>query len=217
VAGGGDDTLIGGGATVGGKAFDVFIGGAKDDSLFGMGGNDILQGGKGADKLDGGDGIDLLDFSDANAAFSFTLLQGEPSPTTYHTAPTLADIGQDQYKNMEGVIGSAFNDTITGSLQGDVLVGGKGADNISGNGGSDTFVYQAWDESGSTGTTRDKITDFVHTGGELDKIDISQLHATSVTFAAGVLTVQDASHTMQIELTGVTSFDTAAAGGWIVW
>ncbi|MBD2838524.1 cadherin-like domain-containing protein [Pseudomonas sp. JM0905a] len=128
------DTLTGAAAS------DLFVGGNGVDTLIGGSGEDRLRGGEDNDVLDGGDGIDMLDFSDASGALTFTLSQGSnPAAGTngFWGTGALAGIGTDTYKNMEGVIGSAFGDTLTGSSGNDILRGGGGSDVLDGGAGSD--------------------------------------------------------------------------------
>ena len=143
------------------------IGGTGTDNLTGGSGNDTFRGGAGNDTIDGGSGVDLLDFSDATGAITFTLTQSSSNTT----GPTLSGIGQDTYKNMEGVIGSSFGDTITGSTSADVIVGGQGADQLTGGSGADTFRYRAGDANAA-----DTILDF-QTGSSGDILDLSGLLA----------------------------------------
>ena len=149
---------------------DVFFGMAGNDTLNGNLGNDTLRGGAGNDTIDGGSGTDLLDFSDATGALNFTLVQSASNTTV--TAGATPGLGQDIYKNMEGVIGSTFGDTLIGSASGDVIIGGAGADTMTGGAGGDTFVYRNGDAS-----ALDTITDFnaVATGAGGDVLDISDL------------------------------------------
>ncbi|WP_240987396.1 beta strand repeat-containing protein, partial [Cupriavidus taiwanensis] len=172
------------------------IGSRFNDSLTGSGANDILRGGMGNDTLDGGAGIDLLDFSDATGAINFTLVQSG-SATTVNLGSV--NLGTDNYRGMEGVIGSAFNDTLAGSAGNDVLrggagddvmsggagndllVGGAGADTLAGGSGSDTFRILRADAA-----SVDTITDFdlapAAAGG--DVLDLADLLAgASVTSA----------------------------------
>ena len=168
---------------VGSSAGDILRGGAGDDQLSGAGGNDTIRGGSGNDTLDGGTGSgDLLDLSDASGPVTVTLVQSASSTSLDLTS---VGLGLDSYLNMEGAIGSDFNDTLTGSsgadtlrggLGDDQLTGGAGADNLTGSGGIDTFVYA----SGSTAITLggsaqngtiagyDVITDFVAATDFLD-------------------------------------------------
>jgi Ca2+-binding RTX toxin-like protein len=128
-AGGGSDTLNGAAAP------DTLLGGTGNDTLIGGSGADILRGGAGNDTLDGqGDPgqFDLIDFSDATGAINFTLSQGA-GPFTF----SAAGLGTDTYSNMEGVIGTNFNDTLNGSSSADEIHGGSGDDVIAGNAGDD--------------------------------------------------------------------------------
>jgi Ca2+-binding RTX toxin-like protein len=138
------------------------IGSRFADNLTGSSGNDIIRGGAGNDALNGGDGVDLLDLSDATGPVTFTLTQSNSG--------TLVDLsgvglGSDTYRNMEGVIGSIFSDTLTGSSGDDVLVGGLGADQLSGGGGADLFRFNNLSEA------EDRISDY----SANDKLDISAL------------------------------------------
>ncbi|WP_427306299.1 VCBS domain-containing protein [Cupriavidus sp. H39] len=135
-------------ALTGAGVADVFIGGSGVDSLNGGGGDDVLRGGAGNDTLDGGAGIDMLDFSDATGAVSFSLTQSS-LPTTI--AVNLPGVGADTYKNMEGVIGSQYNDTLNGSSANDILRGGAGNDTIDGGAGIDLLDFS--DASGAINFT----------------------------------------------------------------
>ncbi|AOE87663.1 cadherin-like domain-containing protein [Pseudomonas sp. TCU-HL1] len=169
------------------KNMEGVIGSRNNDNLTGSSGNDILRGGSGNDVLDGGAGSDLLDLSDATAALNFTLVQSNSN--TVVDLSTVG-LGSDTYKNMEGLIGSAFNDSLTGSggadeLRGgagndtlnggtgiDVLYGGLGADVLIGGGGADLFRYNNLSEA------EDRIADYSAAQG--DKLDFSVLLGTSL-------------------------------------
>ncbi|MCY1209909.1 VCBS repeat protein [compost metagenome] len=114
------------------------IGSTFGDTLTGSLANDILRGGKGNDTINGDTGIDLLDFSDATGAVSFTLTQSSVA-TTVNLGDT-PGLGTDSYRNMEGVVGSSFDDHLTGSAANDVLNGGAGDDQLTGGGGNDVLV-----------------------------------------------------------------------------
>jgi len=115
------------------------IGTSQNDFITGSGSNDILRGGVGNDTIDGAGGTtDLLDFSDATGAVTFTLVQSASNTTV--AAGATPGLGQDIYNNMEGVIGSAFDDNLTGSTVGDTIRGGGGNDTINGGDGNDQIV-----------------------------------------------------------------------------
>jgi VCBS repeat-containing protein len=175
----GNDTVLGS------TGADILLGGDGNDTLNGSGTDDVLRGGAGNDTLDGGAGVDLLDFSDATSGINLTLVQSG-SATSVDVG-----LGGDNYKNMEGIVGTAFADTLNGSTSNDVLIGGAGNDIINGNAGNDrieggagqdtmsgglgadTFVFV--DVSQSLPASKDVITDF-EVG--IDKIDLSQIDAS---------------------------------------
>jgi Ca2+-binding RTX toxin-like protein len=156
--GGSGDTFIGGvgnDTLNGSSGDDLLIGGAGNDPLNGGAGNDILRGGTGNDTMDGGAGSeDLIDFSDpavATTGITFTLVQSG-SNTSFNTA----DFGNDKYLNIEGVIGTKFSDTLTGSSGNDIIRGGGGDDTIDGAGGVDLLDFS--DATGAIGTSGTAFT-----------------------------------------------------------
>ncbi|NMF99635.1 cadherin-like domain-containing protein [Aromatoleum toluolicum] len=166
------------------------IGTGNSDTITGSSSNDIIRGGGGNDTLDGAGGNDLLDFSDATGSISFALVQGSSA-----TPFSATGLGTDSYKNFEGIIGTAFADTLTGSssadeLRGgggndtiaggdgnDRLVGGDGADILTGGSGSDTFVFNTAPNAVET------ITDFNASGvagsGDMLELALSAFSALS--------------------------------------
>ncbi len=128
-----NDTLSGGGAN------DTLVGGGGNDSLIGDAGNDVIRGGSSADTLNGGAGSeDMMDFSDGTGAVAFTLVQ---SATGNNAVLTAGGLGTDIYSNFEGVIGTGFNDTLTGSAAADFIRGGAGNDVINGLAGQDVIDF----------------------------------------------------------------------------
>ena len=86
--------------------------------------------------MNGGNGTeDMLDFSDGTVGMTFTLVQS--AATTSITNGTAGLGNNDTYVNMEGVIGTNLNDTITGSAGNDMIRGGGGNDTLNGAGGTD--------------------------------------------------------------------------------
>jgi len=164
------------------------------DSITGSPSNDIIRGEDGDDTLDGAGGSDLIDFSDAPAGITFTLVQSASS-----TSFTAAGLGTDTYKNFEGVIGTAFTDTLTGSASADQLrggggndvirgqagddriVGGAGADTMTGGADNDTFVFDTAPNAVAT------VTDFNASGSAADGdlVELSLAMFTALTTASG--------------------------------
>lgn len=146
-----------------GSAFDDrLVGDASDNVLTGGAGNDVLEGGVGADVLDGGAGFDIASYAGATEGVRAAL---DGSVTT-------GDAAGDTYVSIEGLEGSAFNDTLVGddranALSGgagdDVLVGGGGADRIDGGAGNDTADY-----SGSRGGVNVHLDGTAGVGGDAE-------------------------------------------------
>ncbi|CAH0277916.1 Bifunctional hemolysin/adenylate cyclase [Pseudomonas sp. Bi123] len=109
----GTDTLIGT------SVADELYGFAGNDSLDGGAGNDLLDGGAGADVLNGGAGTDTVSYVNSTSAVNVDLLTGKG---------TGGDAQGDTYLGIERVVGSAFNDTLTGYNPIHILEGGAGND-----------------------------------------------------------------------------------------
>jgi hypothetical protein len=132
----GNDTMDGGSEDdqmVGWLGNDTLGGGEGDDSLFGNDGDDTLRGDAGVNTIEDGFGDDTIDFS-ANAV-----------PVVYAT-----------FGGNDTVIGTAFDDVLTGSDGNDTLRGNAGNDLLYGLDGSDTLdggPNNDWLEAGSADET----------------------------------------------------------------
>ncbi|NGN45005.1 hypothetical protein G6N74_28520 [Mesorhizobium sp. CGMCC 1.15528] len=127
--GGGDDILTGG------TEADVLMGGAGNDTLNGGFDLDYLDGGAGADVLNGGpDPLDwdTAGYAKSNAAVTINLATGAASGG--HAAG-------DQLNGILNLVGSAFNDQLTGNEYRNTLEGGAGADVLNGGTNSSTNIY----------------------------------------------------------------------------
>jgi Ca2+-binding RTX toxin-like protein len=124
-----------GGYVFGMDGNDTFTGGTGNDSFDGGDGDDVISGGTGNDRLDGGMGSDTASYASAGSA------------VTVNLATTLAQAtggaGTDTLLNIEHLIGSKFNDTLSGNAADNLLQGGAGNDSLSGGGGNDTLVAGA--------------------------------------------------------------------------
>lgn len=127
VAGDGDDIVDGG------SGADELKGGLGNDSLIGGTGNDTLAGGSGNDTLNGGDGNDWASYNGAANGVTVDLLSGTASNDGFGDTDTLYSI--------ENVIGSKFNDSITGDSGENILDGGAGNDTLSGGGEKDSYYF----------------------------------------------------------------------------
>ena len=136
---------------------DHICGGSGSDTIKGLGGNDSLEGQKGDDKLYGGEGNDTLDggahvngdtvnYSDALAAITASL-----------TNNTASGEGSDSVVNIENVLGSSKNDTLTGSGANNTIKGGAGSDTIEGMDGSDELTGAAGSDTVRAGAGDDSV------------------------------------------------------------
>jgi hypothetical protein len=157
--GDGNDTLIG----TSGR--DVLIGEAGDDSLAGGGEDDILE---------GGPGMDTLDFSTAPGGVTVNLTTGQATGS-----------GTDTLRELENLIGSAFDDVIVGGSFPGRLEGGSGNDafrssfgTLVGGNGMDTFLPL----EGATSLPAMVVIDG---GPGNDRIDFSTVAGAGVSVNAG--------------------------------
>ncbi|MCC5664895.1 hypothetical protein LC653_13435 [Nostoc sp. CHAB 5784] len=143
----------------------------------GLNAQDTIFGNAGNDNLVGDNGDDLLDGGTGND----TLLGGNGQDTLS------GDAGNDR------LIGGNGQDLLVGGAGNDFLDGDKANDNLTGGTGSDTFVLEK-------AAGRETITDF--SLGEGDKIGLSGLSFSQLSFAANEIRLGN--QTLAI----LTGFDT---------
>ncbi|MBJ7483451.1 calcium-binding protein [Brevundimonas sp.] len=213
-------SLVGGGANgdaagdiynsienVAGSNFaDTIIGDGNVNYLLGLAGNDTLEGGAGDDQLEGGAGADQLR---GGSGFDYAVYAGAGARVVVNLAGGAGegDSAGDIYDSIEGVVGSNFDDIITGDgnantvqagggndtirtgdgadliaagAGNDIIIAGLGTDIMLGEAGADTFVFETVAESQATLQVVSDIIDDFQTG--IDKIDISGFSPTSVSF-----------------------------------
>jgi Ca2+-binding RTX toxin-like protein len=144
----GDDTLLGGDGrdTISGLGgHDVLDGGSGNDRLQGGAGNDLLRpdnGLIGNDFIDGGDGIDTIDYGTSGAT------RGVSVDLRITSAQKTRGAGTDTIRNVENVIATGFNDTITGSDADNFILSGAGSDIVRGGNGNDQLYVDFLDLNG---------------------------------------------------------------------
>ncbi len=144
ITGNAGNDLIGGGA-----GDDSLNGGTGNDMIFGGEGRDTLRGGGGDDYLDGGIFVDRLNDTDSNyvsyasstAGVNVNLSGITGIGNTGFGTATDGLGGTDTLANISRVIGSDYNDSLTGSsaLLFEVFEGGLGNDTIDGGAITDTL------------------------------------------------------------------------------
>ncbi len=148
---------------------DWIWGDANANVILGMGGNDVLEGGAGADTINGGVGWDYSRYIGSSAGVNINLETG---------VNTGGDAQDDIILNIEAIIGSNHNDTITGTTGSnffkgeggnDTITGGGSIDHIFGGSGADTFLFKV----SSAFSNIDFIKDF--STSDSDIIDIADV------------------------------------------
>ncbi|MGZ8216480.1 Hint domain-containing protein [Methylomagnum sp.] len=178
---------------------DVVNGLGGDDSLSGGDDNDTLEGGAGNNTLDGGNGIDTVSYASApvdpvvtNGGVNVDLSSNIGSAGGY-------DNNTDTITNIENVIGSAFDDVISGDGSNNRLDGGGGDDFLDGGAGDDTLIGGTGNDTVYfSGTPSDYtfqslgggVYRFFHSGGagqdgtdDLSGIETLSFSGTEISFA----------------------------------
>lgn len=107
---------------------DVLVGTDGHDEMRGSVGNDVFLGGPGFDFVRGGRGDDTVDYLDSPCPVIVDLAEGRGWGGHAHG---------DTYRNIENVVGSRNDDTLTGNNGPNRLEGGHGDDVVDGAGGDD--------------------------------------------------------------------------------
>jgi len=168
----GRDTLYGGNGN------DTLDGGSWPDKLYGEAGHDMIFPGLGHDYIDGGEGTDTISYANLPNEISADMNTGQ----TYQVSNNRTDT----FINIENVIGTDHDDSITGDEQDNLLVGGLGDDVIDGGDGDDTLVAVEGDDTLTGGRGADTfelahfrsnvaITDYNHSEGDVIQLDVYAL------------------------------------------
>ena len=175
---GGFDELIAVEHLIGGSGADYLLGNSAANRIDGGDGDDLIDGGPGNDTLLGGNhqAGDRLSYAMATAGVKVSLAISSSQNT--------GGAGSDLINSFEHLIGSHFNDNLSGNtaanqLEGgagnDTLQGGGGADSLLGGDGRDLFVYTSLSDAGNGSGSRDLISDW----GSGDRIDLVAIDARS--------------------------------------
>jgi Ca2+-binding RTX toxin-like protein len=136
---------------------NIIVGGGGNDSLSGMDGSDVFYTTSGSLTIDGGDGSDFLVFSGGAGSYSLAL-QGQVQ--TIGGSSIVA-------RNIEGLIGSSFNDTLAGDAGRNNLFGGLGNDSVTAGAGDDLVS----DSGGANYLRGDEGNDNIQGGTGFDDIN----------------------------------------------
>ncbi|HEX9977833.1 MAG TPA: calcium-binding protein, partial [Acidimicrobiia bacterium] len=139
----GNDTITGNAADnflIGYMGSDTISGGDGDDELWGLDGDDTLSGGNGFDwiltlgsgnTIDGGPDEDMVDFEGSPAGVIVNLTTG-----------TATGGGTATLANIEDVVGSSFDDTLTGNDLMNWIIPFGGNDTVDGGAGEDMVDFE---------------------------------------------------------------------------
>lgn len=209
VGGAGNDELISIENVTGSAFDDVLFGNEVANTLLGGAGNDLLDGREGDDTIDGGAGDDVL----LGALGHDTLIGGPGNDTAnYAAAPSAIFVylnstpgnnnlwGVDTIIQVENVIGTPFNDSITGTADDNILVGGGGQDTLAGGYGTDFLYGGSGDDTLFTGNGSDLLdggdgNDTVrYTGDTGTGVNVALFLGSSVTFGTNFETYVSIEH-----------------------
>ncbi|MEB7937874.1 Ig-like domain-containing protein [Escherichia whittamii] len=155
-----------------------FVGTGYNDTFFATAGTDIYDGSGGWVYSSGtgtwlaNGGMDVVDFRLSTVGVTANLSSTAAQATGFNTST---------FTNIEGISGSNFNDTLTGSTGDNQLEGRGGNDTINiGNGGHDTLLYKLLNASDATGGNGSDLVNGFTVGtwegtADTDRIDIREL------------------------------------------
>jgi len=140
---------------------DVFWGDGAENDFRGAGGYDWFVGSTGGrERYFGGTGVDTVTYFNSTSAVSASLINGAMVNGMESGRGSAGDAASDLYFEIENLVGTAFDDTLTGNsgrnelngLDGDDMLdgrggtdrimGGAGNDTIDGGGGSDYAIFR---------------------------------------------------------------------------
>ncbi|MFB2879851.1 calcium-binding protein [Floridanema aerugineum] len=143
---------------IGSEFDDILIGNSSDNRIEGLAGKDLLIGNAGNDTLNGGENIDTVSY------------RRDPMRAIVNLEQNTARDGFDnidQLFNIENVVGSIFNDEITGDAKANIITAGDGNDLIYGREGNDSI----YGETGEDAIFAEAGDDLIVGGKGADTID----------------------------------------------
>lgn len=137
--------------TINGDFLNEIINGLTgNDVLNGNSGNDILNGGQGNDVLNGGVGTDTTSYAGAAQG-------GVSVDLRFDGRDVGGGQGRDTFDSIENLIGTSFDDRLSGDAGDNELFGGDGNDVLRGQNGTDLLDGGAGDDNLRTGSGDDTL------------------------------------------------------------
>ena len=167
---------------------DTITGDDNANMMSGRAGNDVFIASQGNDTIDGGADRDTIDYSsyEGGSGLQLTLNDSTNGNSLFNF------IVKDTIVNIENVVGTRYDDTISGDKNDNSLAGGIGADSLRGADGDDTLDGGAGADTLSGGTGNDvmdggdgnNIADYRYLGSSAN-VTLRVAGATAVTVALG--------------------------------
>lgn len=186
------------------KDIENLTGSDFNDTLKGSKFDNVLEGGAGKDNLSAGKGVDTASYASALSGVTVAIKGGWQET---------GGAGRDKLSGFENLLGSAFDDTLTGGRGSNVLTGGLGVDTLTGGAGADQFRYEAANEGG------DRIADFVSgqdklvfVGSEFGDLAAGTLAAEAFVSGAGAVAGTAGQLFLFDTVTGRLFFDADGSG-----
>jgi Ca2+-binding RTX toxin-like protein len=233
----GDNWMVGKGGN------DRISAGAGHDGMIGGAGNNLLDGGAGIDFIDYGQfnirdslgggrtdehGYNLLTSLNSNsgtgirANLDITAQLGMAAGTVIRSSNVSE--GVDTILNIEGMMGTNFNDTLVGGITNDLLGGGRGNDTIVGGTGNDLLILGAGSAYGLTVDMTALGIDFANqqTAATLKVLNLASLSTFNNAFADGTYlagsdaarqTAFNGARDLSVTKNGTTTTATVTNGG----
>lgn len=141
------------------------LGDAGADTILGGWGEDFIDGGAGRDTINAGDGEDTVVYDpndisvEADGGYD-TIDASNAAATNVRSGKGVTidlSSNRDIFFNFEAVIGSQFNDTLTGDNANNSFDGGAGSDVIKAGGGDDFVVFDPNDTLVDGGFDQDRL------------------------------------------------------------
>ena len=172
------------------EAAGLVSGGSGDDSLRGQDGDDILLGGSDRDTLIGGAGADVLDGGDGSDLASYQNANGGVVADLSTECLNSGEASGDVYYEIEGLIGSTYDDRLTGNDWANTLIGLLGNDVLRGLDGDDVLRGGLGADVLDGGLGYDEVTYAEATGGVIVNLtDASQ--NTGEAFGDRYISIED--------------------------
>ena len=173
---------------VGDSSGETVIGTSANDVYVMGGGDDFILYSEGVEYIDGGSGVDTVSYAGANTiGVNFTLING--SATGLGNGPVNNAGTGDVLINIENIIGSNGNDSLTGDDNANRFEGGALTDTLYGRGGDDVLLGgdgndTLWGQTGNDtidgGSGNDTIfgdegSDIIDGGDDVDTVEYGGL------------------------------------------